>query len=49
VAVACFIAWPLHFSFGQPPADGLAGLLFARCAASTSRSTRRRRCTSRWS
>lgn len=29
VAVACFIAWPLHFSFGQPPADGMAGLLFA--------------------
>ncbi len=29
VAVACFILWPLHFSFGQPAADGAAGLLFA--------------------
>ncbi len=29
VAVSCFILWPLHFSFGQPPADGAAGVLFA--------------------
>jgi protein-tyrosine phosphatase len=29
VAVSCFILWPLRFSFGQPPADGAAGLLFA--------------------
>ncbi|MBC7942181.1 MAG: inositol phosphorylceramide synthase, partial [Chitinophagaceae bacterium] len=29
VAVACFIVWPLHFSFGQPEATGLAGQLFA--------------------
>jgi hypothetical protein len=29
VAVACFIFWPLHFSFGLPDADGLAGMLFA--------------------
>jgi hypothetical protein len=28
VAVTCFIALPLHFSFGAPPADGLAGVLF---------------------
>jgi hypothetical protein len=28
VAVTCFIIWPLHFSFGLPPADGLAGLMF---------------------
>lgn len=29
VAVACFMLWPLRFSFGQPPVDGAAGLLFA--------------------
>lgn len=29
LAVACFIVWPLRFTFGQPPADGLSGLLFA--------------------
>jgi protein-tyrosine phosphatase len=29
VAVACFIAAPLHFSFGQPEATGAAGVLFA--------------------
>ena len=29
VAVTCFLLWPLHFSFGQPPADGAAGWLFA--------------------
>ncbi len=29
VAVACFMAFPLNFSFGQPPADGAAGWLFA--------------------
>ena len=28
VAVTCFILMPLHFSFGAPPATGLAGLLF---------------------
>ncbi len=28
VAVTCFIIWPLKFSFGAPPADGAAGLLF---------------------
>lgn len=28
-AVACFIAMPLAFSFGQPPAEGAAGMLFA--------------------
>jgi protein-tyrosine phosphatase len=27
-AVSCFLLWPLHFSFGQPAADGLPGLLF---------------------
>ena len=29
VAVGCFIAWPLAFSFGQPAAEGAAGWLFA--------------------
>jgi hypothetical protein len=29
VAVSCFVIWPLHFSFGLPDADGLAGMLFA--------------------
>jgi protein-tyrosine phosphatase len=29
IAVTCFVLWPLHFSFGQPPADGAAGFLFA--------------------
>ena len=28
VAVTCFVLWPLHFSFGQPPVDGAAGVLF---------------------
>lgn len=28
VAVACFIAWPLQYSFGQPAAEGAAGWLF---------------------
>lgn len=28
-AVACFVLWPLHFSFGQPEAHGAAGFLFA--------------------
>lgn len=29
VAVACFVAFPLRFGFGQPAADGAAGWLFA--------------------
>lgn len=29
VAISCFLLWPLQFTFGQPPADGLAGALFA--------------------
>jgi len=29
VAIACFIAFPLRFSFDRPPADGWAGALFA--------------------
>lgn len=29
IAVACFVAWPLGFSFGQPDVDGVPGLLFA--------------------
>jgi hypothetical protein len=29
IAVTCFVLWPLHFSFGQPEADGVAGFLFA--------------------
>lgn len=29
VAVTFFIVTPLRFTFGEPPADGLAGLLFA--------------------
>jgi hypothetical protein len=28
MAVACFILWPLQFSFGQPAVDGAAGVLF---------------------
>ena len=29
IAVACFVAFPLRFSFGQPAVDGAAGWLFA--------------------
>ncbi len=29
VAVSCFIAWPLHMSFGQPAVEGAAGFMFA--------------------
>lgn len=29
LAVACFIAFPLRYGFGQPPAEGAAGWLFA--------------------
>jgi len=29
VAVVCFIAFPLRFSFERPPVDGLAGWMFA--------------------
>ena len=29
IAVSCFVLWPMHFSFGQPQADGAPGLLFA--------------------
>lgn len=30
IAVACFLLWPLHFSFGQPPVEGgVSGFLFA--------------------
>jgi len=29
IAVACFVATPLQFSFGQPAVDGAAGWLFA--------------------
>ncbi|MDM0020521.1 phosphatase PAP2/dual specificity phosphatase family protein [Variovorax saccharolyticus] len=28
VAVACFVLWPLHFSFGQPAVEGAPALLF---------------------
>ncbi|MFM9926690.1 phosphatase PAP2/dual specificity phosphatase family protein [Variovorax sp. H27-G14] len=28
VACSCFIAWPLHFSFGQPPVEGAPAFLF---------------------
>jgi hypothetical protein len=28
VACTCFILWPLHFSFGQPPVDGAPAFLF---------------------
>ncbi len=28
VAVACFLLWPLHFSFGRPAVDGAPALLF---------------------
>lgn len=29
VAVACFVAWPLRFSFGQPAVEGAPAFLFA--------------------
>jgi hypothetical protein len=29
IAVSCFIAFPLAFTFGQPPADGVPGFFFA--------------------
>ncbi len=29
IAVSCFLLFPLRFSFGQPPADGAAGVMFA--------------------
>lgn len=29
IAVTCFIAFPLRFSFGAPPVDGAPGVLFA--------------------
>ena len=50
VAVACFILFPLRFTFVQPeaPTASRASVRGAR-PASTSRSTRRRRCTSRCS
>ena len=49
-AVACFILFPLRFTFTQPETDGLPASCSMRWRASTSRSTRRRRCTSRcWS
>ncbi len=48
VAVACFILWPLRFSFGQPSVEARRPSCSMRCAASTSPSTRRPRCTSRW-
>ena len=28
VACTCFVLWPLHFSFGQPPVDGAPAFLF---------------------
>ncbi|RZI97522.1 MAG: phosphatase [Variovorax sp.] len=28
IAVSCFVLWPLHFSFGQPPVDGAPAFLF---------------------
>ena len=28
IAVTCFVLWPLHFSFGQPPVDGAPAFLF---------------------
>ncbi|RQO53787.1 phosphatase [Variovorax sp. KBW07] len=28
IACTCFIVWPLHFSFGQPPVDGAPAFLF---------------------
>jgi len=28
VACGCFIVWPLHFSFGQPPVEGVSAFLF---------------------
>jgi hypothetical protein len=28
VACTCFIVWPLHFSFGQPPVEGAPAFLF---------------------
>ncbi|RYF79073.1 MAG: phosphatase [Comamonadaceae bacterium] len=28
IAVTCFVLWPLHFGFGQPPVDGAPAFLF---------------------
>jgi len=28
IACTCFIVWPLHFSFGQPPVEGAPAFLF---------------------
>ncbi|RYF33149.1 MAG: phosphatase PAP2 family protein, partial [Comamonadaceae bacterium] len=28
IAVSCFVLWPLHFSFGQPPVGGAPAFLF---------------------
>ncbi|MBL8697755.1 MAG: phosphatase PAP2/dual specificity phosphatase family protein [Alphaproteobacteria bacterium] len=33
VAVACFILFPLRFSFARPPADGFAGFMFDALAS----------------
>ena len=29
VAIACFLAWPMRFSFARPATDGVAGALYA--------------------
>ena len=49
VAIACFLLFPLRFTFERPETGGVFGDLFTRWRPSTSRSTRRRRCTSRCS
>lgn len=33
VAIACFLAWPMRYSFERPPVDGAFGALFALLAS----------------
>jgi hypothetical protein len=48
VAIACFIAFPLRFSFERPAAEGISGAMFNVLAGFDLPTTSCRRCTSRW-